>query len=67
MTYDPRLPAIQAIQAKHWRSMTSQNEHLKNVFPEPPLIAFRKQNNIHNNLIKSKVPPMANLYPSIKI
>ena len=28
LTYDPRLPAMQSIQAKHWRSMVSQDPYL---------------------------------------
>ena len=35
--YDPRLPSLQPIQAKHWRSMVSQNQYLAEVFPQPPL------------------------------
>ena len=27
--YDPRLPAIQQVVAKHWRSMVTQNKYLK--------------------------------------
>jgi hypothetical protein len=42
VTYDPRLPDLQAMQRKHWRTMT-QDAYLKSVFPEPPLVAFRRQ------------------------
>ena len=31
LTYDPRLPPIQNIQAKHWRSMISQDPYLNEV------------------------------------
>ena len=41
--YDPRLPSIPHITSKHWRSMVSQDTHLEAVFPEPPLVAFRRQ------------------------
>ena len=27
LRYDPRMPAIQTIQAKHWRAMKSQDQH----------------------------------------
>ena len=43
VTYDPRLPNIQNIQAKHWRSMASQDPYLSEVFEQPPLTAFRRQ------------------------
>ena len=37
ITYDPRLPAINNIQTKHWQSMTSQDQYLAEVFPETSL------------------------------
>jgi hypothetical protein len=42
--YDPRLPRIQSIQAKHWRSMITQDRYLKDVFPQLPLTAYTRQN-----------------------
>ena len=63
ITYDPRLPAIQSIQAKHWRSMVAQDKYLAEVFEKPPLTAFRRQNNLRDMLIKSKVPPPLSLHP----
>ena len=61
--YDPRLPAMHQIVAKHWRSMVSQNKYLKGCFKEPPLIDYRRQSNLRNFLIKSKVAPPAPPYP----
>ena len=57
--YDPRLPSISNILAKHCRSMKSQDQHLKEVFHLPPLIAYKKQRNIRDNIIRAKVakPP----------
>ena len=43
VTYDPRLPDLQSMQRKHRRSML-QDSYLKSVFPEPPLVAFRRLN-----------------------
>ena len=63
LKYDPRLPPVQTIQAKHWRSMTAQDCHLKEVFSEPPMTAYRRQNNLRDILIKAKVPPAPNRYP----
>ena len=54
--YDPRLPGIPAIVKKHWRTMTS-DPHLKEIFPVPPLVAYRRPSNIREKLIRSKVPP----------
>ena len=67
LTYDPRLPAIQSIQAKHWRSMVSQDPYLNEVFSQPPLTAFRRQRNIRDHLIRVKVPTDPKPYPSRRI
>ena len=41
LAFDLRLPTVQSLQAKHWRTMTSRNKYLKEVFPSPPLTAFK--------------------------
>ena len=61
--YDPRLPSIEALQAKHWRSMIGQNKYLNEVFKKPPLTAYRRQRNLRDILIKAKVPPAQKRYP----
>ena len=43
--------------------MVSQDNYLKECFKKPPLIAFRRQANIRNFLIKSKVSPPPKPYP----
>ena len=48
VTYDPRLPPIPNIMAKHFRSMTHQDSYLKEIFTEPPLTAFRRQRNLRD-------------------
>ena len=53
--YDPRMPTLQPMLAKHYRSMITQDSHLKQCFPKPPLTAFKRQGNIRNLLIKSKI------------
>ena len=65
--YDPRLPPIQNIQAKHWRSMKNADQYLASVFPEPPLTAFRRQNNLSNLLIRAKVPEKPRAHPERKL
>ena len=37
--------------------MTSQNPYLKSVFPEPPLVAYKRQKNIRDFIIRAKLPP----------
>ena len=57
VSWDPRLPHIDPIQEKHWRAMTSLDPHLKEVYPEAPLLAYRRPKNIREYLIKAKLPP----------
>ena len=40
-----------------------QNQNLKECFPQPPLIAYRRQANLRNFLVKSKLPPTPERYP----
>ena len=42
-TWDPRLPSLSLILQKHWRSMTFMDSYLKEVFPEPPMVAYKRQ------------------------
>ena len=53
--YDPRLPSIPTIVQKHWRTMI-QDPRLKEVFPAPPLVAYKSSKNIREILIRSNVP-----------
>ena len=49
--------------AKHWRSIKFQDKYLSECFAQPPLIAFKRQSNIRDGLIKSKIPPKPKPYP----
>ena len=62
VTDDPRLPDLQSLQRKHWWSMI-QDQYLTSVFPEPPLVASRKQKNIADFLIRARLPPILSLHP----
>ena len=44
--------------------MISQDQYLAEVFPQPPLTAFRKQQNIRDILIKAKLPVPTKPYPT---
>ena len=63
LKFDPRMPSVQPMLSKHYRSMISQDTYLKEVFAQPPLTAFRRQQNIRNFIIKAKVPPPPEHYP----
>ena len=54
--FDPRLPSISSIIKRHWRSMTL-DPWLQEVFPEPPMVAFRRPTNLREKLICAKLPP----------
>ena len=60
VAYDPRLPNIQSIHFKYWRGMTRKNPYLAEVFPGRQLVAFKRQTNIRDSLVRSKVPPIQN-------
>ncbi len=55
--YDPRLPSVQQITQRHWRSMVSQDQYLYDVFPSPPLVAYKRQRNVKDALIRAKIAP----------
>ena len=55
VSFDPRLPNIPSIQQKHWRAMVNLDCYLGEVFPEPPLTAYKRQKNIRDFLVKAKV------------
>ena len=49
--FDPLLPSIPNLTKIHWRSMVGQCNYLQSVFPEPPLLAFKRQTNIRESII----------------
>ena len=55
--YDPRLPSVSQIIMKHYRTMV-QDPHLKEVFPLPPLVAYRRQKNLKQILVRAKIPSL---------
>ena len=67
VSWDPRLPSIDAIQQKQYRAMTSLKPYLKEVFAEAPIIAYRRPKNIKEYLIRAKLPPKNQSNPKRKI
>ena len=67
VTWDPRLPSLQAIVQKHWRTMSSVDPYLQEVYQEPPLVAFKRQKNIKDFVIRAKVPPKMKRNPKREI
>ena len=60
ITYNPALPSLSQILKKHWKVMI-KDPYLKEVFPAPPMVAYRRAKNLRDKLVKAKVPP-----PSIR-
>ena len=56
LTYNPALPSVSKILQKHWRVMVG-DPYLKEVFPRPPMVAFRRAKNLKDHLIRAKIPP----------
>ena len=55
INYDPRLPSMTQIVGRHWRTM-KQDPYLAEIFPLPPLVAYKRPPNIKDKLIRAKIP-----------
>ena len=53
--YHSALPSVSKITKKHWRTMTLDPE-MRDKFPKPPLVAYKRPQTIRNKLIRAKVP-----------
>ena len=49
------LPDIQNIHQKYWKGMKDKNLYLAEFFPDPPLVAYRRQKNVKDYLLRSKL------------
>ena len=56
--FDGRLPELQPIFAKHWKTMINEDSRLKSVFVEPPMFCFTRGKNIREFLCTAKLPPL---------
>ena len=63
--YHPALPNVAKIVQKHHRVMTL-NPHMKSIFPQAPLVAYKRPMNIRDRLIKARIPPAQNRPKRIK-
>ena len=61
--YDPRLPSLSKIVQKHHRTMVEEDPRLKEIFKQPPMIAYKRHRNLKDMLIRSKVPKVSNSRP----
>ena len=58
---------IPSTQSKHWRTMVNNDNYLSKVFPQTPLTGFRRQGNLRNFLVKTKIPNEPKKYEPRKI
>ena len=63
--YHPGLPNIPNIVKKHHRVMIL-NPHMKSIFPEAPLVAYKRPMSLRDRLIKAKLPPPQNRPKRVK-
>ena len=58
VTYHPSLPPVTRILKDAWNFMTTSDQHLKEVFHKPPMVAFRqpKNSSLRSRLVKTKLP-----------
>ena len=54
--FDPRMPSIANIVTKHWRTMVTTDPYLREVFPAPPLTAYKVNRNLGTFLIRARIP-----------
>jgi hypothetical protein len=51
-TYHPSLEKISGIVRHHWKEI-EKNETLAKLFPEPPVVAFRRPKGIKDTLVRA--------------
>ena len=52
---------------KHWRSMASQDPHLMEAFPQPPLVAYKRQKHAKDFLIRAKIQQIPRIHKKRKL
>ena len=53
-TYHPDLPKVRGIVDKHWPIIDS-SDHLSTVFPQKPIMAYRRPKNLRDHLVRAKL------------
>ena len=55
VTYNPMLPSLTNIVRKHWKTMSTDQFSLE-IFPNPPMVAYRQPPNLKQMLCRAKLP-----------
>ena len=66
ITHHPKLPSVPKIVNRHWRTMVATDPQLKETYPQPPLVAFRRAASLRDKLTRAKLPPRATRAPRPK-
>ena len=56
LTYHPDLPKARAIVNKHW-SIKDSSDHLSTVFPQKPIMAYRRPKSLKDHLVRARLKP----------
>ena len=56
LTYHPDLPKARAIVDKHW-SIIDSSDHLSTVFPQKPIMAYRRPKSLKDHLVRARLKP----------
>ena len=54
-TYHPELPDIKPI-LRELHPILHNSEYLRDIFPLPPLVSFRRPKNLRDKLVRAKLP-----------
>ena len=52
ITFNPMLPSVSKIVAKHWKTM-AHDKHSLEIFPQPPMVAYRQPPNLKQTLCRA--------------
>ena len=52
--FDPRIPPLKRILMKHW-DLVQNNEFLSRIFPNPPIITYKRGTSLADELVRSKL------------
>ncbi|XP_019616014.1 PREDICTED: uncharacterized protein LOC109463602 [Branchiostoma belcheri] len=54
-TYNPHLPPINNILRKYW-NILQLSPRTRDIFKDPPLIAYRRNKNLRDSLVRARIP-----------
>ena len=63
LRYHPKLTSISGIVKKHWTTLT-KDPLMKQMFPDPPMLAFSQPPNLRSMLVRAKHPSNSSSKPN---